>query len=321
MSRSSCVSQPSDEPLVVIKKWQIEVCGGDVCAAALLSFFEYWHNFKIDQVKKSKQANKVAITHGFKEDAIHDETLYQYHTEKELHDGIMELYSRQAIRDAIKLLIEKNFISVHKNPNPRYVFDKTRFFVFKPDMVNDAIRSIRPKMKYVENNESQDVVSDPKAENGSRSAENGLPSAETGRSITETTSETTTETTTETTKETRNPTASESLLMEEWNSLGDPFPKVLTFNTTRKKTLKTRLSDPWWRDNWQKAIKAIPKSSFLKGEKGWIAGIDWFLRPDSATKILEGAYNGGGQQTIFGQKSPRVLETSDQFKKDVLERS
>ena len=39
-------------------------------------------------------------------------------------------------------------------------------------------------------------------------------------------------------------------------------------------------------------MKQIPDCPFLVGDndKGWRADLDWFLRPDSVTKILEGKY-------------------------------
>jgi len=48
----------------------------------------------------------------------------------------------------------------------------------------------------------------------------------------------------------------------------------------------------------------IPDSPFLLGEndRGWRADIDWFLRPDSVTRILEGKYRTDKpkKKNIFG---------------------
>lgn len=45
------------------------------------------------------------------------------------------------INSAIKLLEAKGFITVRKNPNPRYEFDKTRFFDFHVEKVQEFIDS------------------------------------------------------------------------------------------------------------------------------------------------------------------------------------
>lgn len=82
-----------------------------------------------------------------------------------------------------------------------------------------------------------------------------------------------------------------------WNGLGKPFAAVEKMGPARQKHLQARLRDSWWRENYAKAIAAMPGRPFLRGEndRGWIANVDWFLRPDTATKILEGQYSGGGK--------------------------
>lgn len=67
MSRTSCISHPAHEPLIVIHRWQLEFCKDDKgkvneCAAALLSFFEYWHNIKLEMSERNRAAND-AFTH------------------------------------------------------------------------------------------------------------------------------------------------------------------------------------------------------------------------------------------------------------------
>ena len=80
-------------------------------------------------------------------------------------------------------------------------------------------------------------------------------------------------------------------LIERWNDLPDPFPRAKA-TSKRKKALKERLRDQTWRDGWKDAIERIPDLSFLGGanDRGWIANLEWFLRPDTVTKILEGSY-------------------------------
>lgn len=61
----------------------------------------------------------------------------------------------------------------------------------------------------------------------------------------------------------------------------------------RRAALKARWNDEWWRDNWIHAIDRGAVSAFLKGanDRGWIIDLEFFLRPDTATKILEGKYD------------------------------
>src|SRR4051812_34415557 len=107
MSRESCISHPANERLIVIKEWQLEAAGNP-CGAALLSFFEYWHTWKLDCEEKAVQANAIAAKHG--DPGTQDASLYQFHTTDQIEAGIMGLYSKDKIREAIKDLEAKGFI-------------------------------------------------------------------------------------------------------------------------------------------------------------------------------------------------------------------
>ena len=63
--------------------------------------------------------------------------------------------------------------------------------------------------------------------------------------------------------------------------------------TSRQKALKARWAEKWWRDNWEAAIERAAKSGFLMGRTGdrIVMSIDFFLRPDSVAKIIEGKYD------------------------------
>jgi len=78
-----------------------------------------------------------------------------------------------------------------------------------------------------------------------------------------------------------------------WNQLGRPYPAVRTMTKRRKAALRLRLADPTW--DWRAALEAIPNSPFLRGEndRTWVANFDWFLRPESVNKVLEGQYEQG----------------------------
>jgi len=66
----------------------------------------------------------------------------------------------------------------------------------------------------------------------------------------------------------------------------------------RQSTLRSRLADDDWRESWRVAIDRAAQSAFCRGENDrcWRADIDWFLKPDSVTRILEDKYHGPSEQ-------------------------
>ena len=139
--RGSCIRHPAKEPLIIVREWQIGACDGNRCAAMLLSFFEYWHDIKLQMASKAARQNSIAIAHG--DSPTQDETLLQFHNEQELEAGILGFYGASSIRKAIALLKEKDFISVCSNPNSRYKFDQTRYFLFCDEQVNQWLEKRR----------------------------------------------------------------------------------------------------------------------------------------------------------------------------------
>ena len=70
---------------------------------------------------------------------------------------------------------------------------------------------------------------------------------------------------------------------------------------TKKRTtaLAARWNDPWWRDNWRAALDRGSGSAFLRGanDRGWMIDFEFFLKPDTVSKILEGKYDNRGNQS------------------------
>lgn len=77
--------------------------------------------------------------------------------------------------------------------------------------------------------------------------------------------------------------------------------------------LKERLKD-YSVEDMKKAIDRIVVSDFCngKGERGWKADIDFLLRPDTITKILEGKYD--NQTTTFASYEQRTESDSNSLK-------
>lgn len=62
--------------------------------------------------------------------------------------------------------------------------------------------------------------------------------------------------------------------------------------------LKTRLKNKKWAASWKEALRKVFKSSFLRGLtprgaafENWRADFDWFIRPDTVTRIMEGKHD------------------------------
>lgn len=82
-----------------------------------------------------------------------------------------------------------------------------------------------------------------------------------------------------------------------WNAMAEAarLPTCRSLTKSRKAAIKSRISDPDWRDNWKQAMDAIPKRPFFLGQnkRQWQITFDFFLKPDTVTKILEGGYTNG----------------------------
>ncbi|MEZ6067186.1 MAG: hypothetical protein R3B90_16135 [Planctomycetaceae bacterium] len=82
------------------------------------------------------------------------------------------------------------------------------------------------------------------------------------------------------------------IVVDSWNAVeGVTACRKLTDDRVRK--LRTRLADSDWRDNWREALDRVSRSPFCigGGDRGWRADFDWFIRPDTLTKILEGRFD------------------------------
>jgi hypothetical protein len=81
-----------------------------------------------------------------------------------------------------------------------------------------------------------------------------------------------------------------SFLMQQFTYA---FGGILRGSDKRQKAANQRWKDVWWRENWQAALDRGSQSPFLRGDSGgWKISFDWFLKPDSVSKIMEGNYDG-----------------------------
>jgi hypothetical protein len=89
----------------------------------------------------------------------------------------------------------------------------------------------------------------------------------------------------------------EAEFLTAWNGLPSPFSHIAEWNQKRKTAFKARNGEPYFRNNWRAALEHMTGSLFCRGggPHGWIADVEFFLRPGSVTKILEGKYDGFNQ--------------------------
>jgi hypothetical protein len=77
------------------------------------------------------------------------------------------------------------------------------------------------------------------------------------------------------------------------DSFNSTFGMKCQLTNKRRGQLRTRWQDEWWRDNWRTALERAGPSRFLNGDndRGWKIDLEFFLKPDTAAKILEGKYD------------------------------
>lgn len=86
-----------------------------------------------------------------------------------------------------------------------------------------------------------------------------------------------------------------SAALAEFNRMaaevGLPTGQVLT--RKRRVALKLRLAECGGLEGWRLVMDRVRASPFLRGEndRGWRAGLDFLLKPDSIAKLMEGAYD------------------------------
>ena len=77
-----------------------------------------------------------------------------------------------------------------------------------------------------------------------------------------------------------------------WNATPG-LKHVSVINDKRRAMLRERWKEEFFRENWRAALSKIPGIPGLTGhnDRGWVADIVWFLRPNSVSKLIEGSYD------------------------------
>ena len=87
-------------------------------------------------------------------------------------------------------------------------------------------------------------------------------------------------------------------LIDLWNGIPD-VQHCRDATAKRIAAFRQRSKSDKWTQGVRPALDRVARSSFCRGrgKEGWIADIDWFLKPDTLTRILEGKYDDRSQPT------------------------
>lgn len=110
------------------------------------------------------------------------------------------------------------------------------------------------------------------------------------------------------------PLDAELEFLQAWNSAKGntpvkPINGRLMLTDARRKHFRARIRDPVW--DWRAALAKFPLQTVIAQPDGWKPDMDWFLKPDSVTRILEGKYDWtprNGKPVEIGGIDPRALE-------------
>lgn len=98
-------------------------------------------------------------------------------------------------------------------------------------------------------------------------------------------------------------------VMAQWNEVAAAAGLVpcKTMGKKRRQALGRRWRDPFWRAHYLEALERARRIRWLRGNTGrhWKADIDWFLRPDTVTKLVEGGYDDNIQRVGAGRTGDR----------------
>lgn len=83
------------------------------------------------------------------------------------------------------------------------------------------------------------------------------------------------------------------LLIEIWNRESGALPKAKGSSPKRTAAAKARFTEHPDEGYWVTVVQKIAASDFCRGvsETGWIAGVDFLLKPDTHLKVMEGKYD------------------------------
>jgi hypothetical protein len=139
------IIQPPPEPeanrWIQVARWQVRLCEGDTCAAAILAYFFARHYGKSKHASEGHEDNQIAAAHGLKPRRA-AESLWFRATDAQIEEAIF-FYKRRSFAKSIALLETLGFISIlKKNPNPAFPGDNSRYFRLNADEIQTRLRKL-----------------------------------------------------------------------------------------------------------------------------------------------------------------------------------
>lgn len=112
---------------------------------------------------------------------------------------------------------------------------------------------------------------------------------------------------------------------QAWNDMAakHALKQIENMTIERQRKLAERMAEHT-AEALVEGIKMIPDAPFLlgAGDRGWRASFDWFLRPDSLTQIVNGAYapwSAGGRPATEPAKGPQSQDEADKINERLAE--
>lgn len=88
----------------------------------------------------------------------------------------------------------------------------------------------------------------------------------------------------------------EETFMAVWNAC-PRFCRCELLSGQRLRAFRQRVAEAYFCRHWREALKHAHELAFCCGqsESGWRATVDWFLKPETVMRILEGVYDFKGK--------------------------
>lgn len=148
MTKDSCISFPPKDKLIIIRQSLVEICvnatayksADPQCAAAILQYFIYRTDGKLDQISEYK--TEVEIARKSKQDAPPIPELWIFKTQDELYqDDLLAHFGRNTVVYSLRWLVEVSPYLSERN-NPKYSWDKTKQYRVNVEAIQSAIESL-----------------------------------------------------------------------------------------------------------------------------------------------------------------------------------
>lgn len=148
MTKDSCISFPPKDKLIIIRQSLVEICANATayksadpqCAAAILQYFIYRTDGKLDQISEYK--TEVEIARKSKQDAPPIPELWIFKTQDELYqDDLLAHFGRNTVVYSLRWLVEVSPYLSERN-NPKYSWDKTKQYRVNVEAIQSEIDSL-----------------------------------------------------------------------------------------------------------------------------------------------------------------------------------